>query len=519
MKYLRTLSSSVCLKSVNSYNKEAEKQAQLGFSLRAITLQTHFKRIGQLNDVQAQKLVEISEGFQQELDALKNKKDKVIDSLKQQPDNALLETKLDNMYASRGQIWAKYRDLLREAFGFEKFQQFREFLQENFASKIKSNLLEVKKRPRLSSKLTSPSGVMTVYSNSFSTVNYNPNTDVVYGESVSWYDGGNIIYSPGFNSPQDGNCDPEHSYCWNVLVTAFMAEPDGNGPQPESIEGCDGEARVFIYPNSEVEDGEYTVSGEHTGEQNLTSYPYCGIYGGGIDDFSNASVTVQTTPRATIDLIDAVGKDNTAKIDIYVLPTNNSTPITLTLSPSTGTGQAIFTSNNSTTLTITNTTSVEIKGITESSTRDNLRLEAKANNRSLDTEDLTVLSVILSLRFGDNDDISSDNDAKNDHIAATGRSKLGGPFFVTGTGKKVWGHSIEIVGTVLPNNYLGEIILQREVVESALYQGSMLITSLACENNSFPTPCVDTSLINFRDDTISPQGHIFDLDLILRKET
>jgi hypothetical protein len=62
-------------KSVNSYNKEAEKQMALGFSLRAITLQTHFKRNGQLDDNQAQKLVEIAEGFQQEVDAIKKQKD------------------------------------------------------------------------------------------------------------------------------------------------------------------------------------------------------------------------------------------------------------------------------------------------------------------------------------------------------------------------------------------------------------------------------------------------------------
>ncbi|WP_210994099.1 hypothetical protein, partial [Gordonia paraffinivorans] len=80
------------------------------------------------------------------------------------------------------------------------------------------------------------------------------------------------------------------------------------------------------------------------------------------------------------------------------------------LAPRTGTGEARFTSNNNTTLTITNTTNVEIKGITESSTKDNIRLKATwtNNNRTytLDDEDFTVISVTLSLRFSNNDTVS-----------------------------------------------------------------------------------------------------------------
>ena len=218
---------------------------------------------------------------------------------------------------------------MREAFGFEKFQQFREFLQEEFTSKIKSNSVEIKKRLLLSVQLSSPSGSMSVNSYSYSTVSYNPNTDIVIGRAVSWYEGGGgggINYFPEFNSPQDGNCDPEHSYCWNVLVTAFMAEPDGSGLQAESVEGCDGEAEIFIYPNSEIEDGEYTVSGEHTGQQNLTSFPFCGMQGGGIDDFSNDTVTV-SKPKVDI-FLNGTRITNTAKNVIVGQQISLSTTVT-----------------------------------------------------------------------------------------------------------------------------------------------------------------------------------------------
>lgn len=223
-------------------------------------------------------------------------------------------------------------------------------------------------------------------------------------------------------------------------------------------------------------------------------------------------------PSVSISSFKAVGKNQTATIRITVGNNPNNQDIALTLYPSPGTGQAQFTTTtgNSDSRTIQQTTDVEIKGITESSTNNNMRLEAtytKRNNQigTLDTEDFTVISVTLSLRFDSNDDISADNDKKQNHITSTGRSKLGGPFFVTGTGNKIWGHSIEIVGTVSPNNYSGDIVLQREVVESRSYQGMTFLNSLGCIP-SVPTPCSDTSFASFLDATVSSQGHIFDLD-------
>lgn len=63
--------------SVNSFNKEAEKQMNLGFPQRAITLQIHYKIKGQLNNDQDQQLKSIAGGFQQEIDEINKKRVKL----------------------------------------------------------------------------------------------------------------------------------------------------------------------------------------------------------------------------------------------------------------------------------------------------------------------------------------------------------------------------------------------------------------------------------------------------------
>ena len=229
-------------------------------------------------------------------------------------------------------------------------------------------------------------------------------------------------------------------------------------------------------------------------------------------DTAQSQGPVEVRPNVNIDDFKAVGKDQTASIKVTVTGNSNNSDITLTLEPNTQTtGTAHFTNTNSNTRTIQQTTNVEIKGITESSTKDNMRLIAKFNNNQLDDEDFTVISVTLSLRFGNNDDISDDNGKKQNHINATGRSKLGGPFFANGQGNHVWGHAIEIVGAILPANYSGDVVLQREVVASKTYQGSTLINSLGCVP-PVATPCDDTSPSDYIDTTVSSQGNVYDLD-------
>lgn len=284
-------------KSVNSLNREAEKQMEAGFPQRAYALQNHYKKSAQLDESQAQKLKDIAEAFQQEIDVIKKQKSKVAASLKEQPDNVKLLKRVDKFYKARGQLWLKYRDLLNEAFGLKKFQQFRLFLQEKFASKIKSNKAEIKKHPRFTfDKSLNSSSAMFSYSYSYSDVSYDVDTDVVFGSSATWIEGGGWFY-PEFSN--GGSCDPEDSYCWNVSLVAVMSEPDGDNPTPESGQGCDGYVEAYLYPNSETEEGEYYVGGEHAGQQNLGYNPYCGMQGADYYDYSSDSTTV-SKPKVNI---------------------------------------------------------------------------------------------------------------------------------------------------------------------------------------------------------------------------
>lgn len=191
----------------------------------------------------------------------------------------------------------------------------------------------------------------------------------------------------------------------------------------------------------------------------------------------------------------------------------------MTLAPRTGTGEARFTSNNNTTLTITNTTNVEIKGITESSTKDNIRLKATwtNNNRTytLDDEDFTVISVTLSLRFSNNDTVSLDNSARTAQQNGVGTVQLGGPFLSSGSEPVLWRHAVEIVGTILPSNFSEPIVLQREVVATNSWdENNVLVGNAGC-NPPQQTPCPDTSSPQYRDD--DPQsgnsgGKVYDID-------
>jgi hypothetical protein len=233
----------------------------------------------------------------------------------------------------------------------------------------------------------------------------------------------------------------------------------------------------------------------------------------------DSDIDLFAKPKVRIDEFEAAGlsSGNTnLPINVKVEVNPNNTPITLTLATRTGSGAAQFTSNGGTTLTITQTTNVEIKGTTVSSTKDNMRLEAKLGERSLDTEDFTVISVTLSLRFSNNDTVSLDNNARTVQQNAVGTLQLGGPFLSSGTTSQIlWRHVIEIVGTVLPSSYSDPIVLRREIIATRTYnENNVLVGNAGCDP-PVPTPCDDTSLSNFRDDdpqSNNSNGTVYDLD-------
>lgn len=288
---------------------------------------------------------------------------------------------------------------------------------------------------------------------------------------------------------------------------------------------CEGgpylaENRLFIFDK-------YSDAEKNNDQTNLVPEPCnCLCENEGVSP--NTQLNVK--PKVTIAQFDAVGKNppNTnfsATIKVTVSNNPNNLPITLTLAPDSGTtGEANFVDKNGmtigSTLSITQTKNVQIKGITESSTKDNMRLTAtfiNSNNniQQLDDEDFTVISVILSLRYGNNDMVSSDNSKKSNYQDAMGTMNLGGPFLSPGPpapSPKQWRIGIEIVGTILPNNFSKEITLQREVVSTAEYTivNGTTTTNLKCKDGSNP-PCPDTSNILLLD-TEPNNGKVFDLD-------
>ncbi|HEX8567991.1 MAG TPA: hypothetical protein VF648_20300 [Pyrinomonadaceae bacterium] len=150
---------------------------------------------------------------------------------------------------------------------------------------------------------------------------------------------------------------------------------------------------------------------------------------------------------------------------------------------------------------------MEIRGITESSTKDNMEFKAtytKPNNQivTLDTENFTVISVTLSLRTSGT--VSSDNAGRTAYNSAYNTTSLG---LIQHSSLPGWFTGVEIVGTVAPNDFSDLIVLKREVLGARKFDDMTLVeTTPQGDDTSFP---------QFRDD--NPQsggsnGKVYDLD-------
>lgn len=210
------------------------------------------------------------------------------------------------------------------------------------------------------------------------------------------------------------------------------------------------------------------------------------------------------TPSVRIGDLSAVIKNDTASVEVRL--SQSGTPVTLTLAAAPGTtGAAQFTSNNSATLTVTQTTTVEIKGLTESSKKDNIRLKAEdSNGKQLDHEDFTVIWVTMSISFSGS--LSPDNSKSENIKAAMGTTSLG-QFFSTGTTSgHFWRNALEIKGTVAPSDFEEKIKVVRWRIESKYYYGSTLDTTVGGGAKD------DTSPDSLRDDEPADHGHVYDFD-------
>ncbi|HEU0178576.1 MAG TPA: hypothetical protein VFV58_30300 [Blastocatellia bacterium] len=212
-------------------------------------------------------------------------------------------------------------------------------------------------------------------------------------------------------------------------------------------------------------------------------------------------------PEAEIGEFIAVGKGQTIDVKVTVTPDSNTTPITLKLMATEGTGEARFDSNDSTTLTITKTTTVKIKGVTESSKEGNMRLEASAGTTFLDLHDFTVIEVTLSIRTSDK--LSDDNTLTQVIINDYGANALGA-LFSTGAAEKKWRTMVEIVGAIKPKDFgtkLGseiDVVLAREKIKDVFFRDTVKISEEG--------PIEDTSIERYLDSTPSNNGNVFDID-------
>jgi hypothetical protein len=225
---------------------------------------------------------------------------------------------------------------------------------------------------------------------------------------------------------------------------------------------------------------------------------------------TGTSFLLVKAPTVSIGTFTAVGKDLTAPISIsFNAP--SLTTFTLKLSATSGTGEARFQATDSNTLTTTGagtiTVNEPIKGIQESSTANNIRLEIKSGSVTLATHDFTVLLINLEVRTSG--PISADNDKKFTYQSVIGKDFLD-TYPSSGTLSPIrFATGVEIVGVIQPSNFTGLIGINRIVDEARLFKNGVEVISAHDINKP------DSSFSQLRDDdpqSNSSGGKVYDLD-------
>ncbi|MEO8381157.1 MAG: hypothetical protein ABI779_15970 [Acidobacteriota bacterium] len=201
--------------------------------------------------------------------------------------------------------------------------------------------------------------------------------------------------------------------------------------------------------------------------------------------------------RVEIGPLEAVVCGATATVEV-TMPANEP-PVTLELTSS-GEGEATF-AGGETTMTITATTTVTINGVKISSTSGDVRLTASAEGEELDSCDFTVIWVELEIR--NRGPVSQDNDAAWKYVDMMGTDQLG--FVVLGAklNYNLFTCAIEAVGTVKPDDFQGEIVPMRFLIQGAHYQNEKLTKEVP--------PGIDISRYLIDTDP-RPEGHVYDID-------
>ncbi|HSR68812.1 MAG TPA: hypothetical protein VLU25_12815 [Acidobacteriota bacterium] len=264
-------------------------------------------------------------------------------------------------------------------------------------------------------------------------------------------------------------------------------------------------AQVSAFSAHLVGPGSTAIEGEYE-DPFFEIDPLCIILAGAL--VATVVVLSEEVPEVTIADLESVPKNGTASVQVSLSNSLSEHSVSLTLSRMSGTGTARFESTNSTTMNLSSSRSVSIKGVTESSTADNIALKAAINGQALAQENFSVVWVTLSFRHGSGATVSQDNAARSQYVATLGTSSLG--LFRSGgeTARDFdgWHTGVEVVGTVEPSNYQGRIVLNR-TVNRRIYGNDCDLTQ--------PFQGDDTSDDRLRDD--APQsggsnGKVYDLD-------
>ncbi len=205
-------------------------------------------------------------------------------------------------------------------------------------------------------------------------------------------------------------------------------------------------------------------------------------------------------PKVTFGQLTAVGKDQTAAVQVTLTPP--TAVVTLRLGTTSGSGSAWFDATNSDSFTISGSQTVTVRGITASSAVDNIHLY---NDETADTELFTVISVSLLLRTAGS--VSVDNGGGTTYLTVLGTTSLG-TFMSTGTGNRWWRTGVEIVGVVTPSGFSSPIRIEREVILSKRYTGTTLVETLG----PFPDTTLDPTLRDDDPQSGGSAGKVYDLD-------
>lgn len=194
-----------------------------------------------------------------------------------------------------------------------------------------------------------------------------PNSDIFTGDSVP-----GIFEAEPFDI-QFFDALMETENCYGNVISTFPVDVSGWESSNVSIATIEGDGMATAQSPGEAYFSVPVISYRW---RDVSGYGECGME----EVYNTANGSMEVRPGVVITPFEVVGKGSTFQVSIQVTNNNNNTPITLRLRKLSGTGEAQFMNNSSTTI-IYQSGNVEIKGITDSSAKDNYIIETIINNR------------------------------------------------------------------------------------------------------------------------------------------